>query len=157
MPGEGASARSQELIFLDPDDDLGTVRAKLESSPAEDVFLVVPRRAATLRTPLEYRILARLADELSTDVTVVSADAGRRQLAHQEGLRTRRVHRCPPPGRGRRCSQRSAAAAARMGATPFGLQSGGAGGPGGAGGGAGIRRAPNHAGHRYPGLRNLSE
>jgi hypothetical protein len=83
-------ARSQELIFLDPDDDLGTVRAKLESSPADDVFLVVPRHAATLRTPLEYRILARLAHELSTDVTVVSADAGRRQLAHQEGLRTRR-------------------------------------------------------------------
>jgi hypothetical protein len=90
MTGGGAPARSQELIFLDPDDDLGTVRAKLESSPADDVFLVVPRRAATLRTPLEYRILARLAHELSTDVTVVSADAGRRQLAQQEGLRTRR-------------------------------------------------------------------
>ena len=90
MQGGDAPARSQELIFLDPDDDLGTVRAKLESSPADDVFLVVPRRAATLRTPLEYRILARLAHELSTDVTVVSADAGRRQLAHQEGLRTRR-------------------------------------------------------------------
>jgi hypothetical protein len=81
---------SQELIFLDPDDDLGTVRAKLESSPAEEIFLVVPRRASTLRTPLEYRILARMAHELSTDVTLVSADAGRRQLAKQEGLRTRR-------------------------------------------------------------------
>src|SRR4051812_823080 len=90
MRGGSAPGRSQELIFLDPDDDLGTVRAKLESSPADDVFLVVPRRASTLRTPLEYRILARLAHELSTDVTVVSTDAGRRQLARQEGLRTRR-------------------------------------------------------------------
>src|SRR5215212_108206 len=83
-------SRSQELIFLDIDDDLGTIRAKLESSPAEEIFLVVPRRAATLRTPLEYRILARMAHELSTDVTIVAADAGRRLLARQEGLRTRR-------------------------------------------------------------------
>ena len=83
-------ARSQELIFLDTDDDLGTVRAKLESSPAEEVFLVVPRGAGTLRTPLEYRILARMAHELSTDVTIVSTEGTRRQLARQEGLRTRR-------------------------------------------------------------------
>jgi hypothetical protein len=81
---------SQELIFLDPDDDLGTIRAKLESSPAEEIYLVVPQRASTLRTPLEYRILARMAHELSTDVTVVSTDSGRRYLARQEGLRVRR-------------------------------------------------------------------
>src|ERR1051326_3702939 len=87
--GPGLS-RSQELIFLDPDDDLGTIRAKLESSPADEIFLVVPRRASTLRTSLEFRILSRLAHELSTDVTVVSADGGRRQPARQEGLRTRR-------------------------------------------------------------------
>ena len=88
-----APARSQELIFLDIDDDLGTVRAKLESSPADEIFLVVPRRAATLRTPLEYRILARMAHELSTDVTIVSGDANRRYLARQEGFRTRRSYR----------------------------------------------------------------
>jgi hypothetical protein len=91
MVAKGESpAPSQELIFLDPDDDLGTIRAKLESSSAEEVFLVVPRRAATLRTPLEYRILARMAHELSTDVVIVSTDAGRRYLARQEGLRSRR-------------------------------------------------------------------
>ena len=84
--------RSQELIFLDSDDDLGTVRAKLESSPADEIFLVVPRRAATLRTPLEYRILARMAHELSTDVTIVSGDGNRRHLARQEGFRTRRSY-----------------------------------------------------------------
>ena len=88
-----APARSQELIFLDTDDDLGTVRAKLESSPADEIFLVVPRRAATLRTPLEYRILARMAHELSTDVAIVSGDGNRRHLARQEGFRTRRSYR----------------------------------------------------------------
>ncbi|MCC7103985.1 MAG: baseplate J/gp47 family protein [Chloroflexi bacterium] len=85
--------RSQELIFLDSDDDLGTVRSKLEASPADEIFLVVPRKATTLRTPLEYRILARMAHELSGEVVIVSPDGGRRQLARQEGLRTRRGYR----------------------------------------------------------------
>src|SRR5207249_3832826 len=87
-----AVSPSQEMIFLDPDDDLGTVRAKLESSPADQIFLVLPGRAATLRTPLEFRILARIAHELSTDVVIVSSDAARRQMARREGLRSRRRH-----------------------------------------------------------------
>src|SRR5204863_3291768 len=85
-----APTRSQEVIYLDPDDDLGTIRAKLESSAAEELYLAIPKRAASLRTPLEFRILARIAHELSTDVTIVSADGGRRHLARQEGLRARR-------------------------------------------------------------------
>lgn len=93
MPKVKAPARTQELIFLDSDDDLGTVRSKLESSPADEIFLVVPRKAMTLRTPLEYRILARMAHELSGEVIIVSPDAMRRQMARQEGLRIRRGYR----------------------------------------------------------------
>src|SRR5436190_23738441 len=83
-------ARSQELVFLDADDDLGTIRSKLESSSAEEVYLVIPRRSAVLRTPLEFRILARMANELSSETILVTADPSRRRLAHQEGFRTKR-------------------------------------------------------------------
>jgi len=57
--------RSQELVFLDADDDLGTIRSKLESSSADEIYLVIPRRSSVLRTPLEFRILARIANEMS--------------------------------------------------------------------------------------------
>lgn len=80
---------SQELIFLDPDDDLATVRAKLESSVADEIYVVVPRNASILRTPLEFRILGRLAGELSSETVIVSPDAHRRFLARQEGFRTK--------------------------------------------------------------------
>lgn len=83
------SAPSQELIFLDPDDDLATVRAKLESSLADEIYLVVPNNAGILRTPLEFRILGRLAGELSSETIIVSGDGHRRFLAHQEGFRTK--------------------------------------------------------------------
>ena len=96
-------AAAQEVIFLDLDDDLGTVRAKLESSAADEVYLVIPRRSPILRTPLEFRILARLTHQLSSETIIVSGDSGRRALARQEGLRTRRSvrslrHLSRPPG-----------------------------------------------------------
>lgn len=85
-----ALPRSQELVFLDADDDLGTIRSKLESSSAEEIFLVIPRRSSVLRTPLEFRILARIANEMSSETILVTEDPSRRRLAHQEGFRTRR-------------------------------------------------------------------
>lgn len=96
-------AAAQEVIFLDLDDDLGTVRAKLESSAADEVYLVIPRRSPILRTPLEFRILARLTHQLSSETIIVTSDGGRRALARQEGLRTRRSvrslrHLSRPPG-----------------------------------------------------------
>lgn len=85
-----AVPRSQELVFLDADDDLGTIRSKLESSSAEEIFLVIPRRSSVLRAPLEFRILARIANEMSSETVLVTGDPSRRRLAHQEGFRTRR-------------------------------------------------------------------
>src|ERR1051326_4268701 len=82
--------RSQELVFLDADDDLGTIRSKLESSSAEEIFLVIPRRSSVLRTPLEFRILARIANEMSSETVLVTDDPARRRLANQEGFRPRR-------------------------------------------------------------------
>jgi hypothetical protein len=43
-----------------------------------------------LRTPLEFRILARVANEMSSETILVSDDGNRRRLAQQEGFRTRR-------------------------------------------------------------------
>jgi hypothetical protein len=96
-------AAAQEVIFLDLDDDLGTVRAKLESSAADEVYVVIPRRSPILRTPLEFRILARLTHQLSSETIIVTSDGNRRSLARQEGLRTRRSvrslrHLSRPPG-----------------------------------------------------------
>src|ERR1700731_2339658 len=84
------AALSQERVFLDADDDLGTIRSKLESSSAEEIYLVIPRRSSVMRTPLEFRILARIANEMSSETVLVTDDPSRRRLANQEGFRTRR-------------------------------------------------------------------
>src|SRR3712207_1573422 len=78
---------TQEVVFLDLDDDLGTVRAKLESTAADEMYLVIPRRSPILRTPLEFRILARLTNELSSETIIVTTDGARRALARSEERR----------------------------------------------------------------------
>ncbi len=82
--------RSQELVFLDADDDLSTIRSKLESTSAEEMYLYIPRRSPVLRTPLEFRMLARVANEMSSETIVITEDGTRRRLARHEGLQTRR-------------------------------------------------------------------
>ena len=94
----------QELIFLDRDDDLASIKAKLESAGADQVYLAIPASASVLRTPLEFRILARMAHETSTETIIVTSDGDRRRMAHDEGFRTRRSlhslgHMMRPAGR----------------------------------------------------------
>jgi len=86
----GSPGLTQELIFLDRDDDLASIKAKLESAGADQIFLAIPKRAAVLRTPLEFRILARMAHETSSETIIVTSDGERRRMAREEGFRTKR-------------------------------------------------------------------
>jgi hypothetical protein len=94
-------AESQDVIVADRDDDLGSLRAKIESTAADEIFLVVPREAAVLRSPLEFRVFARMLQSLGSEIVVVSGDGDRRRLARMAGFRTRRgvrglLHLMPP-------------------------------------------------------------
>jgi hypothetical protein len=84
------AVQTQEVLFLDPEDDLGSIRAKLESVSADEIYLVIPKRSSVLQAPLEFRILARLANDMASETIIVTSDSGRRALARHEGLRTRR-------------------------------------------------------------------
>src|SRR5919199_2656124 len=96
-----ARAESQDVIVADRDDDLGSLRSKIESTAADEIFLVLPREAAVLRSPVEFRVFARMLQSLASDVVVVSGDGDRRRLARMAGFRTRRglrglLHLMPP-------------------------------------------------------------
>ncbi len=94
-------ADSQDVIIADRHDDLGSLRAKLESTQADEVFLVLPAEATVLRTVLDFRVFARMLQALASDVVIVSSDGERRRLARTAGFRTRRglrglLHLLPP-------------------------------------------------------------
>jgi hypothetical protein len=94
-------ADTQDIIIADRHDDLGSLRAKLESTEAVEVFLVLPRDAGVLRSVLDFRVLARMLQSLASDVVIVTGDGERRRRARMAGLRTRRslrglLHLLPP-------------------------------------------------------------
>jgi len=96
-----SSPDSQDVIVADRDDDLGSLRSKIEATSAQEIFLVVPREARVLRTAVDFRVFTRMLQALASDVVIVSGDGERRRLARLAGFRTRRglhglLHLLPP-------------------------------------------------------------
>ena len=78
----------QQVIYLQPDDDLPAIRHLLEGAQAKRVLLVLPGGYAGLRDTLTLRLLRRKAAELAVDVALVTRDGRTREVARSEGIAT---------------------------------------------------------------------
>ncbi|MCL5074576.1 MAG: baseplate J/gp47 family protein [Chloroflexi bacterium] len=81
-----ATAGREEIIYLDADDDLSSVRRRLAKLEAEQVALVLPAGRDVLSSPAAMRILRRQAKKLSIRLSIISNDPTVRRLARQESL-----------------------------------------------------------------------
>lgn len=79
-----------EVVRLDPRDDLGSVRVRLEQTTRNPVYLVVPPGLPCLRSELGIRLLYRQARALGRELIIVSRDPAIRELAQENGFRVRR-------------------------------------------------------------------
>jgi len=75
-----------EVIYLEADDDIITIRDRLEWADGKRVLVVLPKGSQALSSPISMKLLRRHADGLSLDVAVVAKDAETRQLAEAEGI-----------------------------------------------------------------------
>lgn len=75
------------IIFLEADDDVGSVRTKLEHVRGRRVALVVPPYTAALRRGIAVRLLRRIAEGFAIDLSLVSADGEVQRLAREENVR----------------------------------------------------------------------
>ncbi len=78
----------EKIIQLAPDDDITSIRSRLEWSDARRVLLVVPRKNKTLRSLVHQKILARAADRLNIQLALVTLDMKTRDAAKQAGVKT---------------------------------------------------------------------
>jgi hypothetical protein len=78
----------QQIIYLQPEDDLPAIRHLLEGLQAKRALLVLPRGYQTLRDPLQLRLLRRFAADLAVEVALVTGDSRTRELARAEGVAT---------------------------------------------------------------------
>lgn len=73
----------QQIIYLEVDDDITTIRNRLEWAQAPRVLLVIPRDCAALHRPLDFKLLRRQTDALGIEVALVSKDPVVQDLAYE--------------------------------------------------------------------------
>src|SRR5579859_1151495 len=71
----------EQTIYISPDDDLTTVRERLEQISARKITLVIPSQTQ-LRSQTAWKVLYADARKLSKEVVIVSSDPQVRSVAH---------------------------------------------------------------------------
>lgn len=92
-----------EIIYLEPDEEITTVIDKLKNAKSARIALVVPKEATLLQSVVNLKLLLKEAVILNKEISLVTADKIGRNLASQVGLavydtiRDRRPIFQPPP------------------------------------------------------------
>lgn len=75
-----------QVIHLEVDDDITTVRARLKQAEARRVLLVVPPGCQAFDSLLDFKLLQRYAESLALEVALVTRASKTRVLARQLGF-----------------------------------------------------------------------
>jgi len=78
---------TEQVLYLEKDDDIDVIREKLARAQARKVLLVVPHGSRAFKSPLDFRLLRRQAGRQALEVALVSNHPLTRDLAAQEGVR----------------------------------------------------------------------
>ena len=90
----------EQLIYLDPNDDLNRVTERLEETTKQRVVIIVPQQTH-LRSNVLWRVLSARANAMGREVIIVSADRQVRSLARIAGFRVADNQDSSSTGKGR--------------------------------------------------------
>jgi len=75
------SIPAKDIIYIDVDDEITTIIDKLRNSQSKIVALVLPKRATTLQSIVNMKLLKKSADEDKKHLVLITAEAGLLPLA----------------------------------------------------------------------------
>lgn len=81
-----ASIPAKDVIYIDVDDEITTIIDKVRDSQSKIVALVLPKRATTLQSIVNMKLLKRSADNDSKNLVLITSEAGLLPLAANVGL-----------------------------------------------------------------------
>ena len=90
-------------IYIDIDDEITAIIDKLRSSFAKVVAFVLPKRATTLQSIVNMKLLKRAADQEKKNLVLVTTESGLMPLAGAVGLHVAATPTSRPSDSG--CSQ----------------------------------------------------
>jgi len=77
---------AKDVIYIDVDDEITTIIDKVRDSQSKIVALVLPKRATTLQSIVNMKLLKRSADNDSKNLVLITSEAGLLPLAANVGL-----------------------------------------------------------------------
>jgi hypothetical protein len=80
------AADNKDTIYVDIDDEITTIIDKVQGSSAKVVALVLPKRATTLQSIVNMKLLKRAADENKKNLVLITTESGLLPLAGAVGL-----------------------------------------------------------------------
>src|SRR5215469_11431526 len=90
----------EKIIYLGPEEELTSVRERLEKTNAGRITLVIPQQTQ-LRSLVVWRLLHAHMRKLGKDVLVISSERQIRAVAKWAGFRVADSQESPPSGRPR--------------------------------------------------------
>ena len=93
-----------EIIYLEPDEEITSVIDKIKDAKSLKLGLVVPREATLLQSVVNLRLLSREAASLGKEIAIITTDRIGRNLAAQVGIvvynsveEQKPIYQPPPP------------------------------------------------------------
>lgn len=80
------AAPSKDVIYIDVDDEITSIIDKVENSAGKVVALVLPKRAASLQSIVNMKLLKRSADTAGKNVVLITSEQALMPLAGAAGL-----------------------------------------------------------------------
>jgi len=90
------STDAKDTIYIDVDDEITTIIDKVRKSDHKVVALVLPKRAATLQSIVNMKLLKRTADESKKNIVLITSEAGLLPLAGNVGLHVAKTLQSKP-------------------------------------------------------------
>ena len=81
-----SSIPAKDVIYIDVDDEITTIIDKVRSSQSKILALVLPKRATTLQSIVNMKLLKRASDDANKHLVLITGEAGLMPLAANVGL-----------------------------------------------------------------------
>jgi hypothetical protein len=94
----------EQIIYLSPEEELTSVRERLERTKSRRIILVIPAQTQ-LRSHVSWRLLRSRARELNKDVLIISTDRQVRAVVKAAGFKIADSLESPPSGKPRSASR----------------------------------------------------
>src|SRR4051794_40738177 len=76
----------KETIYIDVEDEITAIIDKVEASKSKIVVLMLPKRATTLQSVVNMRLMKRAADTAKKNLVLVTSESALLPLAGAAGL-----------------------------------------------------------------------